>query len=479
LARGSYTGRITIDDPNSLDAPQTVTVTVAIGGGVPDRLEMYAAPGGSSTAKLTTNLPVSASIATQDGHPWLALSSDGNGSFKFGMTYSVGVTPQNGMDLGDFRGSVAISKSDFAPDNKSLDVVMHITTQPIAEASAPVLAFRIAQNTPKQTQSLTIVNQGLGSLNVSGVAAATESGSNWLSAGGPAAIISATADPSDLAPGVYKGSLTISSNAINATLTIPVELEIVPQSPPLAYYRGTVNAATFSADDPVAQGGIMALFGEQLAYDGPKPAPSVPLDTKLGNTRVLVNGVPAPLYYSSYGQVNFQMPFETPVGQAVVRVERGGQTGNAVAVQVSSGGPRTLLFGEYGVIQNFSRGNSLPMPPTPGVPSLRARPGDILVIYAFGLGATSPAVPSGAAGPTTEPLARLTESVRVYFGSHMIFTEPVSATPDYAGLAPTLVGVYQVNVKIPENAPRGDRVPLWMRVGEGSDVSNTVLIAVE
>jgi uncharacterized protein (TIGR03437 family) len=256
-------------------------------------------------------------------------------------------------------------------------------------------------------------------------------------------------------------------------------LEVVSQSPPLASYRGTVNAATFLPDDPVAQGDIMALFGEQLAYDGPQPATTIPLETKLGNTRVLVNGQAAPLYYSSYGQINFQMPFETPVGEALVRVERDGQAGNAISVQVASRGPRILQFGEYGVIQNYSRGNRLPMPPTPDVPSERARPGDILVIYAFGLGATSPAVPSGAGAPAAEPLARIATPVSVHFGARTIFSDGIPVVPDYAGLAPTLVGVYQLNVRIPDDAPRGDRVPLWMRTGEGSELSNTVLIAIE
>src|ERR1700731_645262 len=32
LAKGSYTGTVTVSDPNAVDAPQTITVTVAMGG---------------------------------------------------------------------------------------------------------------------------------------------------------------------------------------------------------------------------------------------------------------------------------------------------------------------------------------------------------------------------------------------------------------------------------------------------------------
>jgi uncharacterized protein (TIGR03437 family) len=95
------------------------------------------------------------------------------------------------------------------------------------------------------------------------------------------------------------------------------------------------------------------------------------------------------------------------------------------------------------------------------------------------LGATSPAVPSGAGAPAAEPLARIATPVSVHFGARTIFSDGIPVVPDYAGLAPTLVGVYQLNVRIPDDAPRGDRVPLWMRTGEGSELSNTVLIAIE
>ena len=478
LAKGAYTGTITVGDPNAIDAPQTITVTAEIGGNVPDQLVLYAAPGGSATAKFTTNQYVNTPVSTQNGQPWLAVAGNGVGSFNFGVTYTISAAPQSGTAAGDTHGSIGVSGSSFAPDNKTVDVLLHVTTSPIAAASLPSLAFHIAQQTSKQTQTLAVTNAGSGALVVSGATAATASGGSWLSAESSGTAISVAADPSGLNVGVYQGSITVGTNAANGTLTIPVQLEVQPQSPPLATYRGTVNAATFLPNDPIAQGEIMALFGEQLAYDGPQSAVSIPLATQLGNTRVLVNGQAVPLFYSSYRQINFQMPFETPVGQALVQVERNGQTGNTVSVQVAGLGARILPFGQYGVIQDYSQGNMLPMPITPGVPSRPAQLGDVLVIYAFGLGATSPAVATGAGAPSVEPLARITTPVTVHFGPRTMFYDGIPATPNYAGMAPTLVGVYQVNVTIPANAPTGGTVPLWLEVGT-SEISNTVLIAIQ
>jgi hypothetical protein len=66
LAKGAYTGTVTISDPNAIDAPQFVTVTVAVGGSVPDKLEFYAPVTGVSgfSASFTTVSPVSAAVSS-------------------------------------------------------------------------------------------------------------------------------------------------------------------------------------------------------------------------------------------------------------------------------------------------------------------------------------------------------------------------------------------------------------------------------
>jgi uncharacterized protein (TIGR03437 family) len=63
-------------------------------------------------------------------------------------------------------------------------------------------------------------------------------------------------------------------------------------------------------------------------------------------------------------------------------------------------------------------------------------------------------------------------------------TAPVSvtigglpATPSFAGLTPDLAGLYQVNVQVPTNAPRGNAVAVAISVG--GVASNTVLMAVQ
>jgi hypothetical protein len=93
---------------------------------------------------------------------------------------------------------------------------------------------------------------------------------------------------------------------------------------------------------------------------------------------------------------------------------------------------------------------------------------DVLVIYATGLGAVSPKVPSGVPAPT-DPLSRLTVAGSVIFGG-------VPATPQFAGLAPTLVGVFQINVTVPPGVPAGNSI---LRLSVVGSASNDVPISVQ
>src|SRR5438552_3789864 len=54
LGKGSYTGVVTVSDPNAVDAPQTITVTVQVGGGVPDSIDLYVPPASSASTTFTT-----------------------------------------------------------------------------------------------------------------------------------------------------------------------------------------------------------------------------------------------------------------------------------------------------------------------------------------------------------------------------------------------------------------------------------------
>ncbi|MBI4874421.1 MAG: hypothetical protein HY822_07300 [Acidobacteria bacterium] len=478
LARGSYTGTLTVADPNALDAPQTVTVTVLAGGGVPDRLDLFVAPNGSvAEAGFTANNSLQARASTESGGNWLSVALEGTGSFRFVLSYKVTARHLPGMAEGTYRGSVTVSGAGVPADNKSFPVALQVTSRPIAQASPSKLALRYAQNISRQRINLVVSNLGLGSLSISGATAATSSGGNWLAAEPVAGypVVQAVVDTAGLAPGWYQGTVSLATNASNATLSVPVQLEVVAQSAPRALAQGVVNNATFQAGEAVAQGAIAAVFGEQFTLKDPAQAAALPLPQELGGVRVLVNDRPAPVYYASYGQINFQVPYDAAPGDAVVRVERDGQRGNPISLAITPSAPRLLRLGigDYGIVVN--QDGTFPIPVTPGLASRPARIGDALVIYAIGLGPTTPAVAGGAAAPS-DPLARVEPPFSVIFGGAFSWSG-IPVAPLFAGLTPGFVGLYQINVIVPEEAPISDRVRLSL--ARDGLASNAVEIAIQ
>jgi uncharacterized protein (TIGR03437 family) len=464
LAAGTYTASVTVNcAANVVDAPQTITVTVRIGA-----LTMYVAPGATSDVSFSTHSTLNGSASTQDGNRWLSLAQDGSGTFKFTFPYKIHVAPPAGMAQGTYNGSLVTSGSSFPLDNQTIPVAMHVTTQPIAQPYPAQVTERLAQGAAPLAMQISLNNPGQGSIVFGAVSATTTDGGKWLTAsassGGWAAI---TLDPGTLAPGFYTGSVSIASNAVNGTVTVPVSFQVVAKGAPLAYYKGVVDNAIFGVDGgPVSPGDIVALFGEQLSFAGSSGASSVPLPTQLGGATVLVNGRSAPLYSVSesqgqgYDQIDLQIPLETAVGTAQVQVQRDGLAGNTVSVQVVDRAARILVITKQDL--------SVPDSAHP------ARVGDYLTIWAIGLGPTNPAVGTNVPAPGSEPLARLTVTPAVDFGNSIFGT--ISATPSYAGLSPGSVGLYQVNVAIPAGVLSGN-VNLTLSFPDST--SNTVQIAVQ
>ncbi|HYW41580.1 MAG TPA: hypothetical protein VE959_01910 [Bryobacteraceae bacterium] len=455
LAAGTYTGIVTVTgSADTVDAPQTITVTVRVG-----KVEVYAAPGTTLDVPITTTHAVTSNV--QNGSGWLSLVLDGTGSFRFVFPYRIHFAPPAGMAAADYNASVTTGGSTVAAENVTIPVTMHLTTQPIAQASPAQINLRLAAGAPALVYPFSIfvglTNTGLGSLAVGSI---TTSGGTWIKQDTVPSFIAI--DPSGMDPGTYNGTVAIASNAVNGPSNIPVNLTIVAKGAPLIYYQGVLDNGTFVPGDTVSQGDIMVAKGEQLSFSAFTPGQAPPLATVLGGASVLVNGTPAPLYYSSYGQFAFQMPVDTPLGNALVQVQRDdGSISNTVSVNVAARAPRLLAA----VNQDYSV--NLPDGSHP------ANVGDVLTIYAIGLGSTSPAVPTGQPAPSAEPLARVTGDLLVSFGGGVLAANVPAA---FAGLTPTYAGLYQINVVVPDNTPKGI---VDLSVGFPDARSNSLNIAIQ
>ncbi|MFN0102284.1 MAG: hypothetical protein ACKV2U_09355 [Bryobacteraceae bacterium] len=482
LTRGTYTAAITVSDPNATDAPQTITVTVAIGGAIPDSVNLYVTPdaGSRDSVRVTSNGLLEGTPSTTTGGSWLSLAFEGQGSFAFVLPYALAARNPGGLAEGTYNGTLRITSATQPVDNKTVNATLRVTTQPIISVTPAAISLRAAAGAPTQLANVIGANRGRGTLTLTAPSVTMTSGAGWLTADLVAgtSIVQVRAAVGSLSPGTYTGSVAINSNAVNEAQTVPVQFEVVARSNPVLTAGGVVNNATFAGGDQLGRGTIAAVFGEQFRFGEAVGAASLPLDTSPGGVRVLVNEIPAPVYFVSYGQINFQIPYEAAVGTATVVVEANGQRSNGVTAPIADRAPRILRLGvgNYGIMVNQDGTFPLPRTSALGAAGRPARPGDTLVIYAIGLGPTSPAAANGTASPSS-PLAVIDPMPVLQIGNISI-SQADATTPLFAGLTPGFVGLYQINVTLPETVEKGSNISMFLDMGNNV-FSNRVELAIE
>jgi uncharacterized protein (TIGR03437 family) len=233
---------------------------------------------------------------------------------------------------------------------------------------------------------------------------------------------------------------------------------------PIVTSGGIVNAASFSANTTLAPGVLVSIFGTSLASQTAS-ATTLPLPNQLADTSVLIAGQTTPLLYTSSGQVNAQLPSGLPQNSTQqVIVMRGSTISTPQLITLSSAQPAVFTVDGSGAGQGIViAGTSLANAGNP------ATAGEVVVIYATGLGNTTPSVPDGTPAPSS-PLATLNDPVTVQIGG-------VNANVQFAGLAPGFVSLYQVNAVVPTGVSAGNAVPVVLTVD--GQTSPPVTIAVK
>jgi len=198
--------------------------------------------------------------------------------------------------------------------------------------------------------------------------------------------------------------------------------------------EAVVNAASYVASS-TPPGSLFSVFGSGLAT-GATYATKVPLPTTLATTSVTVNGEAAPLFYADQYQVNAQMPLDIQPGVATVVVKNGPTVSNSVAVVVPATGTPGFFY--------YQTNRAVVVNPNGSINSTTAaaKVGDVLVGYFTGGGPVNAAGPLVTGAGSPYGLSPVTGNVTVTVGG-------VNAVVNYIGLAPDLVGVYQLNFVVP------------------------------
>jgi uncharacterized protein (TIGR03437 family) len=250
---------------------------------------------------------------------------------------------------------------------------------------------------------------------------------------------------SSLAVGFDSVSAEYSGDSNYAPAGASVNLAVV--SPTVMSIQGTTNAASYR--QAFSPGEIGAIFGTLLS-GSTQSASVVPLPTTLGGTSVTVNGTPAPLYFVSPGQINFQFPYEVTPGVAPVSVTYNGNTVTST-VPISSYSPG-LFLDSSGAPAGFQT----------------AKRGQSIALYITGQGPVTPQPADGAlpaSGTTPVP----SNSIVITVGGVQ------AATPyAYIGMPAWAIGLTQVNFTIPSSTPLGAQ-PVVVSIG-GAVTSGTITI---
>jgi uncharacterized protein (TIGR03437 family) len=208
------------------------------------------------------------------------------------------------------------------------------------------------------------------------------------------------------------------------------------------YSAGTIVNAPNYAPGPFAPNSIATIFGSGLARSsqgltaGDITNNTLPME--LNSTRVYVMDSPAPLLYVSSGQVNFLVPGNQLAGDVKIRVVREGLTGPEVTVTLLDAVPALFpTAAGYAIAAHLD--NSLIAPDLP------AMAGEVIVVYACGLGRTLPNPAPGAIPQSAAVIQRLSD-LKVYLGGTAI--KPASIL--YAGVTPGSAGLYQIDLVLPD-----------------------------
>jgi uncharacterized protein (TIGR03437 family) len=225
-----------------------------------------------------------------------------------------------------------------------------------------------------------------------------------------------------------------------------------------------------------AQGGRFTITGFGLT-ETRGVSPGAPWPDSLAGVKVFINGTPARLEFVHPNQISGQVSWSTPSDRVDLRVEPApsnpfekAELAEPTRQRVIEAAPNFLtdsppccrIIAAHG----DWRGRMTPSDP--------ARGGEVLHLYATGLGAVANTPGDGEATPTDR--SRLLSPIRCET-SPTVFHSAVPIEVLWAGLAPGMVAVYQISIRLPERVPSfSESVEITCTIGEFRRMTGDLII---
>jgi hypothetical protein len=372
------------------------------------------------TVNTSSATPTSFQVAaaTSDGANWLIVNpTSGNSTGQSAGTFNVSVNPSV-LAAGIYTGTVSVSLLGAIRAVNVTAIVLppgSTAADPSAEFAAPLQSAGCSPTklalvetgllnnfaTPAKWPAALIVHlfdDCANSVSGGAVVASFSNGDAPLSlrGDGPNGTYSATWQPGAVTAQMVVTFVATAGTLQAATAQLAGGVGSNPALVPSLTLNGTLNNLNPVLGDPVAPGTIAQVYGTSLAATSSSPN-VVPVPTIFNGTFALVGAYLAPLYYLSDGQLSIQVPTELVAPQQypiVVSVNNVLSVPNTINTVVAAPGVLSYLDGPSPTVQNgahaiaqhnadFSLINA----------SNPAKPGEYVILYLVGMGATNPSVP--------------------------------------------------------------------------------------
>lgn len=234
--------------------------------------------------------------------------------------------------------------------------------------------------------------------------------------------------------------------------SIMAELSAPRQAP--SYSAASIVNAASNTSNAFAPNTFVSIYGTNLAFT----TRALQSDDLIGDrlpsvlpgtgVRVWVGNVPAHVYYVSPQQINILLPADMNPGNTQMRVQVDSTYGPQVPITIGGAAPALFQLDAQTAIAAHLDG-SVATADSP------ARPGEWVILYATGLG---PTIPTAAYGeiPSTAAVLQNLSGFAVTLNGEKVPRDRVA----YAGVAPGFAGLYQVNLRLPDNTPADPEVRL-------------------
>jgi len=293
---------------------------------------------------------------------------------------------------------------------------------------------------------------------------ATTSGGGKITAADPSTDTNGFAGANDVLASVAGTNVfTATAGSLSTTFTIVSTIQ------PTINPAGAVNAASFAVGGGMAPGSFISLFGTGLS-SLTMGASMVPLQLSMNTVSVSFDtpsqSVPGRLVFVSPGQVNVQVPWELQTslnaGQtsAQIKVSAMGNSGAVYFLPLASYSP-AFFEATPGTTAALDQNFALITASNP------VAQGTVAQFFVNGLGPVNNQPASGDGAPFAPNLATTVGTPTVTIGG-------IKAPVQFSGLAPSLVGLYQVNAVVP-NTGAGNQ-PVTISIGGVQSVISHVAV---